>query len=128
VRQITINPETLMLGGFDSLHAYSAGDFARLTANPPPCTVCGTPVTIQRIDVTLNRQDEIENGRTYIPGMWECPRYCNRMTGERYHGGFHMDISHDGWHYTCSCGADERGTTAAELNRIHCEHGGSVRP
>jgi hypothetical protein len=121
---LTIDPESHLLGGYDPRRAFSAAEFAASFSEPPACPVCGTPVSIDRIDVTLNREDEIAHGRSYIPGRWECSRGCNPVTGERYHGGWQIASSTAGWRYTCSCGADIEGTDSAELTRTHQEHGG----
>jgi hypothetical protein len=79
---LAIDPETLMISGGDRV--FTAGQFALLV--PPPCPVCGATVDVDRIDVTLNAEEEARRGRSYIIGRWECPHHCDPRTGQRRPG------------------------------------------
>lgn len=120
--ELGIDPETLLLTGYDHQRRFSAAEFAELEA--PRCTVCGAKVSIQQIDVTFNEADERANGRTYIPGMWHCPHGCNPRTGQRLHGDWEVSRSmgEDWVRFRCNCGADEYTLTNEELAALRDAH------
>ncbi len=119
MESLTINLQTLMIDGLER-RSFTAAEFAEI--KPPACPVCGAEVTIQRIDVTLNAEDEAARGRTYIAGMWACPRDCNPRTGQRRH--FSQSVGRDmtGAFFECSCGVKETGLTSAEVETLRVEH------
>jgi hypothetical protein len=86
--------------------SFTADEFAQLEW--PPCPVCGGKLSVQRIDITMNADDEARNGRSYIAGLYECEHHCDLRTGQRVHYGQSFrsggpDLG-DGIECTCSCG------------------------
>jgi hypothetical protein len=124
VSDLTANPQTFGIDGL-TRRVFTAGEFARI--DPPRCPVCGAKVTIERIDITANEEDEARNGRTYIAGMWECPHGCDPRTGERRHYEQKVSSGIDGLALECSCGFSQAyltGTDLAALAAEHCPPGG----
>jgi hypothetical protein len=109
---LTINPETLLIDGLER-RAFTADEFARIA--PPSCPVCGAQVTIDRIDVTLNEEDHRQHGRSYIAGMWECPRHCNPRTGQRMHLSQQAYYHPGGNRVACSCGDEQTGLATEDF-------------
>lgn len=100
---------------------YSQAEFDRLPR--PPCPVCGGPTQIDRIDVTRNARELAERGRRYIAGMAECPRGCNPVTGERFHGWTEVTSGWEsGFRFRCGCGADELCPSGDRLGELLAEH------
>lgn len=65
-----INPDTLKLEGLPTR------PLARREINQldlPPCPICGATIHIDWAEVTAW---EDHPRRTYIPGLWECPKGC----------------------------------------------------
>jgi hypothetical protein len=120
--KLTIDPETLLIAGDAAKRAYSAAEFAALES--PDCPVCHLPATVQRLDVTLNAEDERLNGRSYIVGLWDCPRGCDPRTGRRCHSSQTFGKGLDGWRFACSCegGAEHAGLSDAEFAALRREH------
>jgi hypothetical protein len=100
--------------------AFTAGEFAAI--EQPPCPVCGTPVEIERLDVTMNAEDERLNGRSCIAGMWSCPRDCDPRTGERRHYSQQFAAGPDGMSFECSCGVKGEFLTGPELAAMLEQH------
>lgn len=98
---------------------FSAEEFARL--EHPPCPVCGTSVEFARIDVTLNREQELREGRRYIVGPWCCPHGCNPITGERMHSQSFGVEDGDAW-FKCMCGTEEHGVSPERMAELHAAH------
>jgi hypothetical protein len=119
VSGLTADPETLDIPEL-AHRSFTAGEFAAI--EPPACPVCGAKVTIQRIEVTLNAEDEAANGRSYIAGMWECPRGCDPRTGRRRHFSQSFGLGLSGHFFECSCGMKETDLTGAELVALREEH------
>lgn len=119
--EITINPETLLLDGLED-RPLTADEFAQI--RPPACPVCGTTVTIDRIDITLNAEELARQGRTYIAGRWECPRGCNPRTGQRMHysQSASRSMGAPGVTLTCSCGDETVALDQAEMDAWRAEH------
>lgn len=124
---ITINPETLLLSGLPG-NTLTADEFAQL--EPPPCPVCGAAVQIDRVDVTFNEDDLRANGRTYIAGMWHCPRGCNPRTGQRMHysQSAELSIGDPGIRARCSCGDEAVLLSQAEEDAWRAIHRPPQRP
>lgn len=114
---LTVDPATHQIPEL-AARLFTAAEFALI--KPPDCPVCGAPVTIQRIDVTWNAEEEALHGRTYIAGMWECPNYCNPVTGQRWHD-WTIVSGRDGARFRCLCGTDEEVTAdrANEMMALH---------
>ncbi len=100
--------------------SYSAAEFAALPR--PACPVCGQPCDVDRIYVTANAAEQAARGDRYMPGMVSCPRGCDPVTGERWHGETSFGRDFDGAYLTCSCGVDVRGVRGDELAALLAAH------
>lgn len=101
---------------------FTAEEFARIV--PPACPVCGATVSVNRIDVTLNAEEEALRGRTYMMGRWNCPHGCDPRTGTRRHYGqsCKTDAGRDVTECTCTCGDVTLVQNMAEFAAWHDEH------
>jgi hypothetical protein len=118
---LRINPETFMIDGLER-RTFTAGEFARI--EPPSCPVCGAKVSIDRIDVTFNAEEEARTGRSYIAGRWECPHDCDPRTGQRMHysQSFETGMGWEGVKCMCSCGDETVTITTAESDAWRAVH------
>jgi len=116
---LAIDPESLQLTGAER-RGFTAGEFAAM--EPPPCPVCGTPVIIDRIDVTENAEDEAANGRTYVPGMWRCPHDCDPRAGQRVHLNCTYGFDAGGAWFECSCGETGSGLRGEDFKSALAIH------
>lgn len=117
---MTLEPGTAWLSGLPHDRGYSADEFAQLEL--PACPVCGERLNVQRLDVTFNAADEKQHGRTFIPGLLECPSHCNLMTRERQHLGWHVEYGIGGPVLRCSCGLSLTNGNSEEIRGFAAEH------
>lgn len=116
-----IDPDTMGLTNPDAPRRFTAEEWAQ--QQWPPCPLCGATVEPEQIYITANRRDFELHGHTYMPGLWSCPRGCNPITGERYHG--EQTVSREfggGLGFRCSCGVDESGLTPEEFEQLRAAH------
>ena len=119
--ELTISPKTLLIEGLPS-GALTADQFGQLI--PPPCPVCGATVRIDRIDVTLNAEEEARRGRSYIAGRWECPHDCDPRAGQRRHYGqsYGRGVGDPGVTCKCSCGDETIAVSQEEHDAWRAVH------